>query len=244
MTAPGLTLTGSVSVAGTPVVPHIALTVAPGSWTCLLGPSGIGKSTLLRVIAGIADEAELTGTLTISDGAPLRGRVALMSQSDLLLPWLSVTENVMLGARLRGDPAQPQRAIAMIERVGLSEHLEKKPGQLSGGQRQRAALARTLMEDRPLILLDEPFSALDARTRAQMQDLTAELLTGHTVLMVTHDPAEAARLGTAIEILSETGLTPWRVPPGAPPRPVDNADTLQAQGALLAALRGPGRDAS
>jgi putative hydroxymethylpyrimidine transport system ATP-binding protein len=227
-----------VSVAGVPVVPQISLNVAPGSWTCLLGPSGIGKSTLLRLIAGIADEAELSGTLTISDGAPLKGRVALMSQSDLLLPWLSVEDNIMLGARLRGEAAQPARAAALIDKVGLSQHAEKHPGQLSGGQRQRAALARTLMEDRPVILLDEPFSALDARTRAHMQDLTAKLLCDHTVLMVTHDPAEAARLGTTILVLGETGLNTWPTPPGPPPRPVDDAKTLEAQGALLAALRG------
>lgn len=238
MTAPGLILDGAVSVAGAPVVPRIALHVAPAGWTCLLGPSGIGKSTILRVIAGIADEAELHGTLKTDDGAPLNGRVTLMSQGDLLLPWLSVTQNVMLGARLRGETAHPAEAAELIDRVGLSEHAAKTPAQLSGGQRQRAALARTLMEDRGLILLDEPFSALDARTRAQMQDIAVELLAGRTVLMVTHDPAEAARLGTAIEVLGPRGLRRWPTPQGAPPRPVDDPETLRAQGALLAALRG------
>ncbi|MEX1235282.1 MAG: ABC transporter ATP-binding protein [Roseovarius sp.] len=237
MSVPGIILEGRVSVAGVPVVPQITLEVAPGGWTCLLGPSGIGKSTILRFIAGIAEEAELTGTLRTSDGVPLKGRVALMSQSDLLLPWLSVTENVMLGARLRGDAPQPSRAAALIDKVGLNQHAGKRPAQLSGGQRQRAALARTLMEDRPVILLDEPFSALDARTRAQMQDLTAEVLSDHTVLMVTHDPAEAARLGTTILVLSEDALRNWPAPPGAPPRPVNDPKTLEAQGALLAELR-------
>lgn len=238
MNAPGITFEGSATIAGADVLPRITLSVAAGGWTCLLGPSGIGKSTLLRLIAGIADEARLSGRIEASDGAPLTGRVALMSQSDLLLPWLSVTENVLLGARLRGDAPEPDRAAALIDKVGLSAHSAKKPAQLSGGQRQRAALARTLMEDRPVILLDEPFSALDARTRAQMQDLTAELLAPHTVLMVTHDPAEAARLGTAIALLEEGGLRNWSVPPSAPPRAVDDAATLEAQGALLASLRG------
>ena len=134
------------------------------------------------------------------------------------------------------DP-QPARAAALLEQVGLIDHAAKRPAQLSGGQRQRAALARTLMEDRPIVLLDEPFSALDARTRAQVQDLTAQLLGNHTVLMVTHDPSEAARLGEAILILNERGLVPWPAPPGAAPRAVDDAKTLAAQGALLAALR-------
>ncbi|MFD0858693.1 ABC transporter ATP-binding protein [Roseovarius aquimarinus] len=244
MNSPGITFEGSATIAGASVLPRIALDVAAGGWTCLLGPSGIGKSTLLRLIAGIADEAEFSGRIEASDGASLGGRVALMSQSDLLLPWLSVTENVMLGARLRGEAPEPARAAALIDEVGLASHAAKKPDQLSGGQRQRAALARTLMEDRPVILLDEPFSALDARTRAQMQDLTARLLAPHTVLMVTHDPSEAARLGTAIALLEEGGLRFWPAPPGAPPRAVTDAATLETQGALLASLRGAAEGAS
>jgi len=99
------------------------------------------------------------------------------------------------------------------------------------------ALARTLMEDRAIVLLDEPFSALDARTRSQMQDLACELLSGRTVLMVTHDPAEAARLGDTILIMEQGGLSPFAPPPGAPPRAVDDPAALQAQAALLTRLR-------
>jgi len=121
--------------------------------------------------------------------------------------------------------------------VGLSDHLHKRPHALSGGQRQRVALARTLMEDRAFVLLDEPFSALDARTRSQMQDLACELLRGRTVLMVTHDPAEAARLGDAILIMEPDGLTPVPPPPGPAPRPENDPDTLRAQADLLTRLR-------
>ncbi|PVA09277.1 ABC transporter ATP-binding protein [Pelagivirga sediminicola] len=237
MTAPGITLEGRVAIGGAPLIPQVRLEAGAGQWTCLLGPSGAGKSTLLRLIAGIADEADLTGTLSATDGAALSGRVGLMAQSDLLLPWLTVIENVTLGARLRGTEADAHRAAQLLEEVGLADHAGKRPATLSGGQRQRAALARTLMEDRPIILLDEPFSALDARTRVQMQDLTARLLHGRTVLMVTHDPAEAARLGNAILILDQDGLRRRAPAPGAPPRAVDDPATLQTQGALLAELR-------
>lgn len=237
MKAPGIRLEGAVDIGGAPLIPQIRLEVEPGKWTCLLGPSGVGKSTILRLIAGIADEAHLTGTLTANGGAPLAGRVALMAQSDLLLPWLSVAQNVALGARLRGTPPDAARAARLLSDVGLSAHAGKRPGTLSGGQRQRAALARTLMEDRPIVLLDEPFSALDARTRAQVQDLTARLLVGRTVLMVTHDPAEAARLSDAILILDTGGLRARPAPPGTPPRAVDDPQTLHTQGALLAELR-------
>lgn len=236
MTAPSVLVEGSARIGAVPVLPPLRLEVAGGRWTCMLGPSGAGKSTILRLIAGIADEATFDGRITASDGLPLTGRVAMMAQADLLLPWLSVRGNVLLGARLRGEAADMARADALLARVGLQDHATKRPDTLSGGQRQRAALARTLMEDRAIVLLDEPFSALDARTRAQMQDLGADLLAGRTVLMVTHDPAEAARLGDAIVVLSETGLHPARTPSGPTPRPVDDPETLRAQGQLLAQL--------
>ncbi|MEO0990105.1 MAG: ABC transporter ATP-binding protein, partial [Pseudomonadota bacterium] len=105
-------------------------------------------------------------------------------------------------------------------------------------QRQRVALARTLMEDKPVILLDEPFSALDAQTRAAMQDLAVELLDGKTVLIVTHDPAEAARLGHAIIVMTPDGLTPFDHPAAKVPRPIDDPETLACQAALLRLLRG------
>ncbi|PKP80666.1 MAG: ABC transporter ATP-binding protein, partial [Alphaproteobacteria bacterium HGW-Alphaproteobacteria-2] len=216
----------------------LRLDVPGGKWTCLLGRSGVGKSTILRLFAGLETGAALAGRFGADDGATLAGRVAWMAQDDLLLPWLDVAGNVALGALLRGAAAEPGRLAATIARVGLTEHAGKRPGALSGGQRQRAALARTLMEDRPVVLLDEPFSALDAALRAEMQDLAAEVLEGRTVLMVTHDPGEAVRLGHHVHVLTGAGLAPVDLPAGAPPRPVDDPRVLAAQAHLLARLRG------
>ncbi|MEP3297160.1 MAG: ATP-binding cassette domain-containing protein, partial [Pseudoruegeria sp.] len=196
-----------------------------------------GKTTVLRLIAEMDSHASFTGTISASDGAPLTNRIAYMAQSDMLLPWLTLRGNVTIGAKLRGETADIDRAERLLRRVGLSAHMDKKPSALSGGQRQRVALARTLMEDRPVILLDEPFSALDAKTRADMQDLTAEQLARRTVLLVTHDPAEAARLGDQISIMTQTDLIPMNVPHSSAPRPVNDPATLVLQGQLYQLLR-------
>ena len=233
MTAPALQISGTARIGPEHIFGPLGLDVPAARWTCLLGASGIGKTTLLRLIAGVDDVTRFDGTISASDGAPLRGRIALMAQGDLLMPWLSVTENVLLGARLRGEAPDRARAARVLDRVGLSAHAGKRPHALSGGQRQRAALARTLMEDRPVVLLDEPFSALDAGTRAQMQDLTWDLRRGRTVLMVTHDPAEAARLGDRILVMSASGIEPFEVPSAPAPRRIDDTEALRTQAALL-----------
>ncbi|MBJ3764543.1 ABC transporter ATP-binding protein [Maribius pontilimi] len=237
MTAPpALHLSGRATIDGAPIFGPISIDAPPGEWTCLLGPSGVGKSTLLRLLAGLGDEVAFDGKVAAGDGAPLGGRVALMAQADLLMPWLDVTANVTLGARLRGMAPQRGRAREVLGRVGLADHAAKRPHALSGGQRQRAALARTLIEDRPVVLLDEPFSALDARSRALMQDLAAEVLAGRTVLHVTHDAAEAARLGHNVLLMTAGGVS-CVTPPAAPtPRLYDAPETLGFQGRLLRLL--------
>jgi len=240
VTAPGVTLSGRAEIGARALFSDLTLEVAPGEWTCLLGASGVGKSTLLRLIAGLETGAAFTGDIAASDGANVESRIAYMAQSDLLLPWATALDNVTLGARLRGDAPDSDRAMALIGRVGLTDHAQKKPAARSGGERQRIALARTLMEDRPLILLDEPFSALDARTRAEMQELAAELLSGCTVLLVTHDPAEAARMGHRIYVMTSAGLEQADTPPAPPIRAIDDRDTLLAQGRLHQRLLGRG----
>jgi len=234
MTAPpGLHLSGTARIAGARLFGPIALTVAPGSWTCLLGSSGVGKSTVLRLLAGLDAGIAFDGSAGDDTGRALDGRVALMAQDDLLLPWAGALDNVLLGARLRGGRPDTDRARGVLAQVGLADHAARRPDQLSGGQRQRVALARTLIEDRPVVLLDEPFSALDARRRAEMQDLAARLLKGRTVLMVTHDTAEAARLGDRIVLMRPDGLADMPVPAPPPPRAPDDPQVLEAQARLL-----------
>lgn len=236
--APSIHVRGACHIDGIPLFSAIDVTLAAGQWSCLLGRSGVGKSTLLRLIAGSAGAGDFEGQIATSDGLPLAGRVSVMAQSDMLLPWLSVLENTVLGARLRGQAPDLHKARDLLSRVGLSEHAGKTPQALSGGMRQRTALARTLMEDRPVVLLDEPFSALDAGTRADMQDLAARLLKDKTILLVTHDPAEAVRLGHQIIVLSPDAAQPWELPSCPPVRDQYAPDTVACQAALLAHLRG------
>lgn len=240
-TAPGISVTIDCFAYGDAVFfEDFAMRLEAGRCTVLLGPSGCGKTTLLRLIAGHLSGARVTA----DDQAPLAGRIAFMAQQDLLLPWLDVRDNVMLGYRLRGMARGQRRVLAeraeeILALVGLDGWGGARPAQLSGGMRQRVALARTLMEDRPLVLMDEPFSAVDAITRHRLQDLAAGLLAGRTTLLVTHDPLEAIRLGHALHVITgqPARLGNAIVPPGAPPR--DAAGSLLVlQARLLGELAG------
>ncbi len=232
MPALSLSVRGARIAFGDRVVTNdLTLDFPGGRTTCLLGRSGVGKTSLLRWLAGL-----LPGT---ERAQPL----AYMAQRDLLLPWLSIRDNVLLGYRLRGDAAAlgaaEPRARHLLSEVGLGHRLGDRPEMLSAGMRQRAALARTLCEDRPVVLMDEPFAHLDAVTRLELQDLAARLLAGRTVVLVTHDPLEALRLGHQVRVLSGT---PFRVgpaiePPGPVPRDPSDPVLLGLQGRLIADLR-------
>jgi len=210
------------------------LDLPAGRWTCLLGPSGVGKTTLLRLVAGLVDDGEGL-TATAGDGRPLAGRTAYMAQQDLLLPWLSVLDNVLLGSRVRGERPDRERARRLLDRVGLGDRADDRPAALSGGMRQRAALVRTLVEDRPVVLMDEPFSGLDVITRYDLQNLAAELLADRTVLLVTHDPLEALRLGDVVLVMAgrPVRVAAVPVPAGTPPRDVSDPALLAGQADLL-----------
>jgi putative hydroxymethylpyrimidine transport system ATP-binding protein len=229
----------SLDFAGKPLFQDLTLRLPGGQTTCILGPSGCGKSTILKLIAGSAT-LPFSGEIHF-DPSPEAGRmVAWMGQNDLLLPWLPLVDNVLLGARLRHELSEPlrQKALHLIAEAGLAGYEQALPSALSGGMRQRGALLRTLMEERQVLLMDEPFSALDALTRLRLQNLAARLTAGATVVLVTHDPLEALRLGDRIVVLAGTPAQVAEIiePGGKPPREASDPATAVQYGQLLALL--------
>ena len=194
--------------AATPAVQGVSLAVNPGCVTCLLGPSGCGKSTTLRLIAGIerldAGEIRIDGQL-VADASfnmpPEKRPVGMVFQDLALFPHMTVAENVGFGMA-RAD-RRPDQINALLDRVGLAGYGPKYPHMLSGGEQQRVALSRALAARPKIMLLDEPFSSLDQRLRAEMREFTLDLLaeTGTTVILVTHDPDEAMMMADRIAVM-------------------------------------------
>ena len=220
----------------------LSLHLEGGQSTCILGPSGCGKSTLLKLIAG-STTLPFNGDIRLDTLPPGGQQVAWMGQNDLLLPWLTLLDNVLLGARLRHELTEVRRhkALTLIREAGLGGYEQALPSTLSGGMCQRGALLRTLMEERPVLLMDEPFSALDALTRFRLQNLAARLTKGATVILVTHDPLEALRLADQIIVLAGTPVQVAKILDleGMPPRePGDPMVTGQYAGLLALLMDG------
>jgi NitT/TauT family transport system ATP-binding protein/taurine transport system ATP-binding protein len=191
---------GDVAALGT-----VDLDVEPGSFVALVGPSGCGKTTLLRLVAGFHEPS--TGTVLV-DGVPVNGPGSdrgVVFQAPNLFPWLSVRGNVELGPKLRGAGRAERRAIAdeHLALVGLADAAERPPYELSGGMQQRCAIARVLANDPAIVLMDEPFGALDAITRERLQGEVLRIwrATGKTFLFVTHAVEEAVYLGSRVVVL-------------------------------------------
>ena len=203
---------------------YLSLDIPAGSLTVVIGPNGSGKSTLLRLIAGLLRPAD--GQVVIGEGTGPRagdGRVGLAFQQPRLVPWLTILDNVALPLTLAGtstEEARP-RAQASLDRVGLADAGGLRPSQLSGGMAQRAGLARALITDPPILLLDEPFSALDALTREAFDGELQRLWMDRprTVVMVTHSVGEAVRMADRIVVMTARPGRVAQVIPVDLPRP-------------------------
>lgn len=190
----------------THVLDNINLEINKGEIYCLLGPSGCGKSTILKLLAGF--ETPTSGQITIND-SKIKGigpDRAVVSQQPNLFPWLTVYENVTFGPRMRKFPADEikEKALKYIDAVGLNRYKNHYPHQLSGGMQQRVSIARALVNDPSVLLMDEPFAALDAQTRSLMQELTLSVWEQYqtTILFITHDIDEAIFIGDHIGVMS------------------------------------------
>jgi NitT/TauT family transport system ATP-binding protein len=236
----GVTLAGVSKVYGNggtavPALDHVSLAVAPGEFICLIGASGCGKSTLLNLVAGL--DTPTGGAISVS------GRLAMMFQEPGLFPWLTAAGNIELALRAKGvgRVERKRRALELLETVHLGGFGPKLPHELSGGMRQRVALARALAQDADVLLMDEPFGALDAMTRDLLHDELDRVREGRnlTVLFVTHNVREAARLGDRVVLLSSRpGKVIAEYPVPIPrPRRIDSAPVSELAGSITDRLR-------
>lgn len=232
------------------VLDNVSLTITRGEFVSMLGPSGGGKSTLLNVLAGLEQPDE--GTVRIEGRAPgWYPSIAYMQQKDLLLPWRTLWDNVLLAPELKSR-AEKRRAAdtarKLVHEFKLEGFLRTYPAQLSGGMRQRAALIRTLLCDQDILLLDEPFGALDAITRGRLQALLLRVWRayGKTVLLVTHDVDEAVLLSDRVVVLSAMPgrvLGEFAIPIPQHARAA-SPETLRLKARILETLGGDAADAS
>ncbi len=234
---------GAARGASVEALAGVSLHVAEREFVTLLGPSGCGKSTLCNIVAGLFPPDE--GTVLL-DGTPLggtRGRVAYMQQKDLLLPWRTVLDNATLGLEVHGVDRAIARAEAreLLQVFGLNGFGHAYPAALSGGMRQRVALVRTLLCRREMLVLDEPFGALDAMTRTAMRDYLLRLRSEfrRTVLFITHDVEEAVLLSDRIYVLTERPGRVRAVLPVAAPAPRQPTDegVVRLKAEILELLR-------
>ena len=211
----------------------ITLSIPAGRFVSLIGPSGCGKSTIFNIVAGLLEPSVGRVLIDGADATGTIGRVGYMLQKDLLLPWRTVLDNVILGMEIQGKPLREarERALPLLRKYGLSGFESLYPNSLSGGMRQRAALLRTLLFDTDVILLDEPFGALDAQTKAHMQEWLMQLWSDFqkTVVFVTHDVEEAIFLSDEIHVMA---TRPGRIIESIPiplPRPRARNVTLSPE---------------
>ena len=229
------------------IIDNLSFSVEPGSFHCIVGVSGCGKSTILRMTCGLLRPK--SGRILVN-GAPIEGQshyCGYMPQRDLLFPWRTVGENLALPLEIRGGYTKAERrelAESALEDVGLAGCADKLPGELSGGMRQRAAFARTMLAGSGLLLLDEPFSALDFLTRVSMQEWLLDQWERHkkTILFITHDVEEAVFLSGSVLAVAETPIRALSEAPVPAPCPRTRAclarpDTVALREELIEMLR-------
>ncbi|WP_296632325.1 ABC transporter ATP-binding protein [Rhodoluna sp.] len=228
-------LTKRYSESGPIVIDSLNLTIQPGEFVAIVGASGCGKSTLLNILSGLEKPS--------SGSVELNAKASLMFQESALLPWLTAGKNIELALKLSGYPPENRRARAqeLLELVHLSHAYNQRPHELSGGMRQRVAIARAIAQDRKILLMDEPFSALDAITRDLLHDELIRIWeeTGLAVLFVTHNVREAVRLGQRVILMSSKPgkiIRQWKID-FAQPRRIDSNDVAHFASAITDQLR-------